>query len=104
MLGFFDRYGYVDTPSVWATAPGEHRLGTTKPSVAGGLSVIGGVGLLGLGAAAVALGAAVGLEYLLAHAERLRRHFDEFVIGDELDGLLEREDLERDEADGVVGA
>ena len=33
-------------------------------------------------------GAAIGLEDLLAQAEGLRGHLDEFVVGDELDALL----------------
>jgi hypothetical protein len=33
--------------------------------------------------------AAVGLEEPLAHAEGLRGHLDELVVGDELDALLE---------------
>ena len=53
-------------------------------------------------ATASALGTAIGGEDLFAHAEALGSHFDELVIGDELDGLLEGEDLEGDEAESVV--
>src|ERR1700733_12810835 len=49
-------------------------------------------------------GAAIGLQDLLAHAEGLRGHLDELVVGDELDALLEGELLVGHEADGGVRA
>ena len=61
-----------------------------------------GMWLLEDAAAAGALGAAVGLEDLFAHAEGLGGDFHQFVVCDELDGLLQREDLEGDEAESVV--
>ena len=33
----------------------------------------------------------------------LRRHFHQFVVADELDGLLQIQDARRDQADGFVG-
>src|ERR1039458_5762795 len=44
------------------------------------------------------------LQNLLPQTQRLRRHFDHLVFGDELDGLLKVESPNRHEADGLVGA
>src|SRR5581483_10766418 len=52
----------------------------------------------------VAAGAAVGLENFFAQAEGFGGDFYEFVVGDELDGLLEGQLLVGDEAEGLVGA
>ena len=54
------------------------------------------------GAAACAFGAAVGLEDLFAHAEGFGGYLDQFVVGDELDGLLEGELLVRHESEGII--
>jgi hypothetical protein len=46
---------------------------------------------------------AVGLQDLLAEAQRFRRDLNHFVVGDELDGLFEIKQARRSEANGVVG-
>ena len=48
-------------------------------------------------------GAAVGLQDALAQAEGFGRDFDQLVVGDELDGLLEREVAIGHQADRFVG-
>src|ERR1039457_1567968 len=45
----------------------------------------------------------VGLQDLLAQADAARRDFDEFVVADEFDGLLEVENAWRHQADAFVG-
>src|ERR1700733_6008692 len=46
----------------------------------------------------------VGLQDFLAEADGLWRDLDEFVVGDEFDGLLEAQFAVRNQSDGFVGA
>src|ERR1035438_8868592 len=45
----------------------------------------------------------VGLQDLFAQADAARRDFDELVVADEFDGLLEVENARRHQADAFVG-
>ena len=44
------------------------------------------------------------MQNLLAQAQRLRGHFHQFIVGDELDRLFKIKRLVRHEAEGVIGA
>src|SRR6266478_1558859 len=48
--------------------------------------------------------ALVGLQNLLAQADRLGRNLHKLVIGNEFDGLLQAQLAVRNQADGFVGA
>src|SRR6187402_1376495 len=74
----------------------KRRCRTSPPGISSGTFVCLRVDSL------VAARSAVGLEHFLAHAERLRRHFDEFVFGDELNALLQGELLVGNEAKRIV--
>src|SRR5205807_2529406 len=45
----------------------------------------------------------VRLQYFFSEAQGFRRDFNELIVGDEFDGLLQVQRLEWDEADGFVG-
>src|SRR5271165_296874 len=78
---------------VRATRNKERRLRSVRPTLARALR------LLYCDHRAL-LFSLVGLQDAFAEAEGLGSDFYEFVVGDELDGLLEIQVAERDEADG----